>query len=702
MVDLCATTGTLALPSSTVNIWGYTLGDCTGSPVAEVPGPQIEVTEGQSVQITLHNNLSEASAMLFQGQSLVPDRVGAPAGGTAVYTFDANHAGTYLYEAGLVKGAQHQVAMGLYGAPIVRPTTAGQAYAAASSAYDDEAVLILSEIDPALNASPVGFDLRDFKPKYWLINGKAYPDAAAIPTTIGNQLLIRYVNAGLQYHSMALLGAHQTVIAMDGNPFAFSHRMVAETFAPGQTADVIVTVPTASTDSKLPLYDGNLLLHNSNAAGFGGMLTFVTFAGSGATPTDTIGPNVSGLTLTPSGGDLVIDATVTDAVSNVSAAEYYIDNTAGTAVAMTGGFGSTSVSVQGTISAATLAGLTSGTHTVYVRGQDSVGNWGPFSSVVMPTLDNAGPTTSALVVSPAPTNGSVDVSLTATADDSATGNSNIQAAEYTIDGSCPSAPCSLDFDVPSITAPIAGLHATIPAATIAGLSESTHVIAVRSQDALGAWGAEATINLDVDKTGPTTSNVVVAPNPNDGTQAYSQNQLAVRLDATISDGVCAAGAKPDLSATQLFMPLVGMGTPGAAESDSAANAVSAAAVPLGTVYVQKAEAFIDTVNADGTGILLVATDGLFDCATENAYAYIPLNTIQQLSTGNHTIYVHGQDGAGNWGSFAQSNPRENGPHGSILWATVLDPIQRQPTRRDGYGRQFRHLWLERLFLQPHH
>ena len=46
--------------------------------------------------------------------------------------------------------------MGLYGILIVRPATAGQAYdsdPSASSAYNDEATLVLSEIDPALNNS---------------------------------------------------------------------------------------------------------------------------------------------------------------------------------------------------------------------------------------------------------------------------------------------------------------------------------------------------------------------------------------------------------------------------------------------------------------------------------------------------------------------------------------------------------------------
>ena len=126
---------------------------------------------------------AEATALLFQGQAMVPDPTGVAAGGgTKTYTFTATNPGTFLYEAGLLPNAQHQVAMGLYGALIVRPADgAGQAYADAATAFDDEALLVLSEIDPALNASPIRpFDMRNFAPKYFLINGKAYPDTDPI------------------------------------------------------------------------------------------------------------------------------------------------------------------------------------------------------------------------------------------------------------------------------------------------------------------------------------------------------------------------------------------------------------------------------------------------------------------------------------------------------------------------------------------
>ena len=278
--ELYAMQGTLPLPDgSTVPFWGYSL---NAAGPAGLPGPDTAIIalQGETVVVNLHNvDLPDNTSLLLQGQSLVPDRTGIATGGVTSYTFTANKPGTFIYEAGLTANGPIQVAMGLYGALIVRPSNTGQAYDAASTAFTDEALAVLGEIDPALNnnANPASFDLRDFAPKYYLINGKAYADTTNIMTSGGNNLLLRYVNGGVQYHSMALLGIHQTVISNDGSPLAYSHRMVAETIGPGQSADVIITVPvSAPQGSKFPLYDGNLMLHNSSAGGFGGMLTFLT------------------------------------------------------------------------------------------------------------------------------------------------------------------------------------------------------------------------------------------------------------------------------------------------------------------------------------------------------------------------------------------------------------------------------------------
>ncbi|MEZ4659063.1 MAG: multicopper oxidase family protein [Caldilineaceae bacterium] len=650
--DLWATTGALVLPdSSSVPIWGFA--DSAGG-AATLPGPALIVNQGETVTVNLTNNLlTQAVAIRFLGQLMPTDLTGAAAnGGTTSYTFTASEPGTFLYEAGLLN-SQQQVAMGLFGALIVRPATAGQAYADVNSAYDDEALVILSEIDPNLNnsADPSTFDMRTFTPRYWLINGQAHPNTAEITTNAGNRVLLRYISAGLQYHSMSLLGAHQTVLAVDGLLQSHPHNMVAETIAPGQTVDVITTIPAnAASGARFALYDAAMTLRNSGTAtAFGGMLTFLT-VGTGGGGGDTAGPNTSDVALTASGGDIIVDATVDDTAtggSNIAAAEFYIDSTANAPTAMTGAFAAPSEAVQGTITAATLAGLSSGDHTIYVRGQDAAGNWGAFATAVLAGLDTAGPTSSALLLNPNPTNGGMDVMLTATGDDSASGNGNIAAAEYFIDTT--GADGSGTAMNVNLNQPIASLDATILAATVFGLGEGLHPAFVHSQDAAGNWGAFAQVDLLVDQTGPNTTGVTVEPNPNNGALSLNPGQSTFRVTAQIAEaGPTAAALELSDLNKPIFMPMV-MG----AVNPKTDDGVSAAAIneTSGQPRIVAAEGFIGAPGADGTGFPFTASDGVFDSTNETVFADVSLNNIASLVPGSYTINVHGKDVAGNWGPF---------------------------------------------------
>lgn len=672
-VNLWAKAGTTSLPDGgTVNVWGYT--DAAVGLVTQPGGPTLIVNQGDVVTVNLTNTLTAATAVLFQGQAMVPDSVGAVPNGARVYTFTASNPGTFLYEAGLLPNSQHQAAMGLYGALIVRPTavpfiaisvtptptgsvtrtdtaatytsgsnlvadtsvqstdvgaavsgagipfgttitavTPGTSFtmsAPAAAAYgastvvNDEAVLVLSEIDPALNnsASSAAFDMRNYAPKYFLINGKAYPATAPIASAAGNKVLLRYVNAGVKHHSMAVLGLRQNFVAKDASLLpTLTLNVAAETLAPGQTGDAIVTVPAVTTANKFAVYDGNLALHNNGADNaFGGMLTFVA-AGTGAAAT---GPTTSAVALVPNptngSVNVALSASVNSSSSTVTAAEYFIDTsgTAGTGTPMSGAFGAAAVSVSSNLSTAQLAALLSGNHTIYVHGKDASNQWGAFSSVVL-NLDKAGPISSGLTLTPNPSSGAVSVALSATGNDSTTGNSNIAAAQYSIDGGTPVAMTV------NVTAPITSLSATIPA----GLPVGPHAVAVRSQDALGNWGSFATITLNVAAGGPVTSAVSAAPNPNNGAVPLNASNPVVRVTATMS---------------------------------STGSTVSAA------------EGFLDTPPASTAvrGFPFIPSDGVWNSALETGYADIPLANINALSVGNHTIFVRGKDAAGNWGGTA--------------------------------------------------
>jgi len=611
-LDLYAKTGTATLYGTTsYTIWGYAAN--SGDP-AGLPGPVLDVNQGDCVGVTLYNvDIPEATSLLFQGQALIPDTTGVTVGGSTSYTFLADSPGTFLYEAGLIPNAQHQVAMGMYGALIVRPATAGQAYDDPSTAYDVEQVTVLSELDPALNNSgaPAAFDMRNYLPQYFLINGKAFPDTADIAGNPGENVLMRYVNAGMQAHAMSTLGLSQTIIAQDGEPYTYSHKVVAETIATGQTLDIIITVPgSALENDQFVLYDANMLLHNTTAAGFGGMMTFLTVGNGTPPPPPDPGPTVSGLSLSPNptngSVDVTVAATISDggtSPSNIHVAEFYIDGTANTPIAMTGAFDTaTSIPVSGTISMATLGTLSSGNHTIFVRGQDANLNWGPFLSIIL-NLDKTGPATTGLSLTPNPSDGSVPVDLTATGDDTATGGSNVTAAEYWVDAG----PATAMTIVAGADAPIRDFTATIPA----GLSQGSHVVSVHSEDAFGNWGAVATINLVVgDTTPPTTSNVSADPNPTNGLVGYNTSVPAVRVFADFSD------------------------------------------VGTGDSNIIAAEGFIDATSTNGSGFAFISTDGGFNSPTESGYGDIPLAVVRNLSNGDHTLYVHAKDAGGNWGAYA--------------------------------------------------
>lgn len=614
--DLYAKTGTLMLPDGvTVPVWGYATSP-GGTP--QVPGPVILANEGDSLSITLHNGLAITTALSFPALPFAPDLDGVAPAGTKTYTFTVNDPGTFLYEAGLVTAdGARQVAMGLFGALIVRPALGpNYAYNDPDTRFDDEALLIYSEVDPALNADPLPFNMQQYAPRYFLINGKAYSETVPIATAPGRVVLLRHLNAGLKQHSIGVLGTDQTIIAVDARPFPYAYHSVAETVPAGQALDALVTVPgSAVLGSRYPVYNTGWYVHNAGAllapggpVAFGGMMTFLTVAGT-LPPAD--GPLAGNLQVSPNPtrgtSGAVINATISDVTTggqNVVAAEYFIDvlGPPGSGTLMGGSFGTPTVAVNALVPATALAGLPTGEHTFYIRGRDSNSTWGPVNSVVL-LLDKLGPATINLTISPSPTNGNVDVVIHATSDDTALGNTTVVAAEYRID-SGPAHPMTLV----TLNSPVAELLGIIPAATVAGLPEGTHIVSVHSQDVVGNWGNWATAILKVDRTGPVASNVAAIPDFLDLSGAPPVT--AVRLEGTLTDTLI-AGVNSNVTG---------------------------------------AEGFIDTVGAPGSGFPLLPLDGVFDETSEGAYYNIPIVNFIVLRQGVHTLYVRGRDAAGNWGA----------------------------------------------------
>jgi FtsP/CotA-like multicopper oxidase with cupredoxin domain len=223
---------------NSVHAWGYGAGA-----TMQYPGPTLIVNEGDTVTVTLTNDLPVPTSIVFPGQSGVTAAGGvegpltreAPAGGTATYTFKASKPGTYLYQSGTRPALQ--VEMGLFGALVVRPATspATQAYGHADSVFDREYLLLLSEMDPGIHAQVANGELNPTTAGYfavnWFINGRNAPDTmlpdgvAWLPTQPygamvmmhpGERVLMRVINAGRDLHPFHTHGNNFTVIARDG------------------------------------------------------------------------------------------------------------------------------------------------------------------------------------------------------------------------------------------------------------------------------------------------------------------------------------------------------------------------------------------------------------------------------------------------------------------------------------------------------
>jgi hypothetical protein len=81
----------------------------------------------------------------------------------------------------------------------------------------------------------------------------------------------------------------------------------------------------------------------------------------------------------------------------------------------------------------------------------------------------------------------------------------------------------------------------------------------------------------------------------------------------------------------------------------------------GNNKIVAAEYFVDTVGPVGTGTALQPQEGQFSGPIQFVSATLDTNTFANLSAGNHTLYVRGEDAAGLWGPttalvFVKGNP----------------------------------------------
>jgi hypothetical protein len=171
--------------------------------------------------------------------------------------------------------------MGIYGLLTVTAADGGP-YTGVAAPIND-ITLLFSEIDPAIHNSANDVtrsfpSTNDYKPKYFLINGKPFPaNDPILIGTAGETTIVRFLNAGLDTYVPLLQGQFMQVIAEDAflKPDAPENlrfiRYSVDLHA-GKTFDALITNPAVA--GYIPLYDRRLYLSNAAQAP-GGMLAYL-------------------------------------------------------------------------------------------------------------------------------------------------------------------------------------------------------------------------------------------------------------------------------------------------------------------------------------------------------------------------------------------------------------------------------------------
>jgi FtsP/CotA-like multicopper oxidase with cupredoxin domain len=304
---------TVTMPDTTVvPMWGFTrdtdgnFATTEGSPSS--PGPLLEVPAGDTtLTIVLKNNLPEPVSLVIPGQiaTMTPVFFSDPndpqarrrvrsfthetaPGAEGTYTWNSFKPGTFLYQSGT--HAAVQVPMGLYGA-VIQDTEQFKAYANASTIYNWQGILVFSEVDPLLNAAVAAGDFgpgksitstNNYAPKYFLYNG--IPDMElmninAASIQVGDNILVRLLNAGLETRAPVVNGLYFKPIGEDGNELPYQLEQYSLRLTAGKTVDVMLEPKAPGVIS---IYDrrgfmspgadgaGQVLLDQGSTGGGGG------------------------------------------------------------------------------------------------------------------------------------------------------------------------------------------------------------------------------------------------------------------------------------------------------------------------------------------------------------------------------------------------------------------------------------------------
>ncbi|MGB2592819.1 MAG: copper oxidase [Candidatus Acidiferrum sp.] len=227
-------------PFKTINAWGY-----NGS----LPGPTIQVQQGDRVRILFENKLPEATSIHWHGLEVPIEQDGVPwisqkpvaPGEKYVYEFTVHQEGTFFYHS---HGAMQEM-MGMIGLFIAHPERSYKPRA------DHDFGLVLQEwavLPDNLVPNTAAMEYN------WLtFNGVSAPAITPMIARLGSRVRIRIINMGMDHHPIHLHGNQFVMTGTEGG------RAPESTWYPMNT--VLVGVAQARVVEFDAKYPGAWMLH---------------------------------------------------------------------------------------------------------------------------------------------------------------------------------------------------------------------------------------------------------------------------------------------------------------------------------------------------------------------------------------------------------------------------------------------------------
>jgi FtsP/CotA-like multicopper oxidase with cupredoxin domain len=337
-----------AMAPTGYNMYAFGFRDVTGlSPAdvtaqrgkAQISAPLLGFDQETDIKITLTNLGLSVRPDLVDGHTIhwhgfrnaiplfdgVPElSIAVPIGRDFTYFYRPHDPGTYMYHCHF-EDVEH-VQMGMTGVVYVRPLqnkgtvdlpAAKYVYndGDGSTRYDREFAFIATELwaeahyrDAHIQVS----DWTDYKPTFFALNGRSYPDtlqpngdplspaagrlryqpnSSLITANSGDRVLLRIANLGYYNHALTVDGIDLLVVGKDASllrsPDGSATSQVTNTVivGPGESRDVLFTAPDPG---KYLLYARDYQsMTNGGGAGVGGQMTEIRVSPPGTLPAQT-------------------------------------------------------------------------------------------------------------------------------------------------------------------------------------------------------------------------------------------------------------------------------------------------------------------------------------------------------------------------------------------------------------------------------